>query len=398
MQRGFWSNISRFAVASTAAFVLQSGVTATLAAQSDSGTATETPKKTTEPVFRVSKLGDRDSVAPSSNKSAKANAPRVGPENRIADSSGLINAKPRNNAEFSLPSTNVPVGGLDPRMIAPKPVSSTVIPADPAELAAAVATPEPANASADPSPRVAAATPHPLDRAVQIANDALIDMRSEVRDYTAVLAKRENVGGQLNSTSYISIKVRCPRVAADGTKVPFSIYMKFLKPKESAGREAIWVEGRNDGKLCVHEGSGLISMRTFNLDPTGFLAMKGQRYPIYEAGIENLIVKLIEKAERDRSAGPCVVNYRDGAEINKRTCSIIELIHDDRRAPFEFHKAQVFIDDELNLPVRYAAYDWPEVAGGEPRLIEEYTYYNIKTNVGLTDLDFNSKNPAYRYP
>ena len=128
------------------------------------------------------------------------------------------------------------------------------------------------------------------------------------------------------------------------------------------------------------------------------MAMKGQRYPIYKAGLENLITNLIEKAERDRAAGPCLCDYREGANINKRSCSCIELIHPERRAPFEFHKAQVFIDDELNVPVRYVAYDWPIVPGGELPLIEEYTYYNVKLNVGLTDLDFDSNNPAYSFP
>ena len=126
--------------------------------------------------------------------------------------------------------------------------------------------------------------------------------------------------------------------------------------------------------------------------------MKDNRYPIYDAGLENLILKLIEKAERDRAAGPCHVEYREGGEINKRSCQVIELQHDQRRAPYEFHKAQVFIDDETQLPIRYAAYDWPETPGAPGKLIEEYTYLNVKLNVGLTAKDFSADNPAYAYP
>jgi len=44
------------------------------------------------------------------------------------------------------------------------------------------------------------------------------------------------------------------------------------------------------------------------------------------------------------------------------------------------------------------AYDWPTTPGGEAPLIEEYTYYNVKLNVGLTDLDFDKTNPAYNFP
>ena len=48
-------------------------------------------------------------------------------------------------------------------------------------------------------------------------------------------------------------------------------------------------------------------------------------------------------------------------------------------------------------PTSEAAYDWPESAGGEPVLLEAYTFRNIKVIVGLTDLDFDPANPAYHF-
>ncbi len=35
--------------------------------------------------------------------------------------------------------------------------------------------------------------------------------------------------------------------------------------------------------------------------------------------------------------------------------------------------------------------------GGQPQLLEEYTYLNVKLNVGLTDADFDDKNPEYNF-
>lgn len=240
---------------------------------------------------------------------------------------------------------------------------------------------------------------HPLDRAVSIAEESLGRMRREVYDYTAILAKRQRVNGEISPTTYMGAKIRCPRRSESGEEIPFSIYMRFMKPAKVAGREVIWVDGKYDGKAWVHEGAGspLLRLKSFLLDPNSTLMMRGQREPIYEAGLENLIIKLIEKAERDRAAGMCVVNYTDGATINKRSCSVIELIHEDRKEPYEFYKAQVFIDDELGLPIRFAAYDWPTAPGEAPELIEEYTYLNIKVNVGLKDIDFDPKNPRYSY-
>ena len=42
-------------------------------------------------------------------------------------------------------------------------------------------------------------------------------------------------------------------------------------------------------------------------------------------------------------------------------------------------------------------YDWPREAGGQPELIEEYTYRDLKLNIGLTDEDFSTQNPDYHF-
>lgn len=298
-------------------------------------------KKTTEPVFRVSKLTtvEADSTTPRVQDEETAKPPKA----RIA----MADPKP----ESKSPTVSAPV-----------------------------------------------VVPHPLDRALSLAKTSLARMQSNIDDYTAVLAKRERVNGEVGKTTFMKVKVRCPRTLANGQAKPFSVYMKFLKPREALGREVIWVDGENDGKLLAHDGSGLGKYKTFKLNPTGLLAMRGQRYPVYSVGIENLIIKLIEKAERDRAAGDCVATYNGTKTINKRKCSVIEVIHDEKKAPFEFYKAMVFIDDEMQIPVRYAAYDWPTQPGAEPSLIEEYTYFNIKTNVGLTSEDFDPANKTYQFP
>lgn len=247
-----------------------------------------------------------------------------------------------------------------------------------------------------PATRPAASRPHPLDEAISIAHTGLAEMRTNIADYTAILMKREAVDGVVGEPEFMKIKIRNERTVGS-TVVPFSVYMKFLKPKNVAGREVIWVKGHNENKILAHE-SGLLGVKTFHLDPDGWMAMKGNRHPIYEAGLENLVAKLIEKAERDRAAGECVVNYTDDAKINGRECKLIEVIHNQKRAPYEFHRAQVFIDKEMQIPVRYSAYDWPASEGGESTLIEEYTYVKVELNVGLKDIDFDPLNPEYSYP
>jgi outer membrane lipoprotein-sorting protein len=95
--------------------------------------------------------------------------------------------------------------------------------------------------------------------------------------------------------------------------------------------------------------------------------------------------------------GECEVKTVKNAKINGRSCTCIQVVHPTPRKNFIFHLARIFVDDELNIPVRYEAHDWPEEEGGKPQLIEEYTFLNIKVNNGFTDLDFDIKNPNYDY-
>lgn len=257
--------------------------------------------------------------------------------------------------------------------------------------------PEPLlNPSITPASETLTSAPHPLDRAINIAENALKNIQSNVRDYSAIMVKRERINGVLGCPEYMQMKVRCPRTVS-GQDVPFSVYLKTLKPKKAAGREVIWIEGQNDNKLCAHE-TGLLGMKRFYLEPTGWIAMQNNRYPIFDAGIENLIIKLIERAQTAKVAGHSVVTYRDNAEIMKRKCSLIELLNEEQHEDDEFYKAHVFVDDELNLPVRYVAFDWPKTPGGKPEIIEEYTYVRINLNQGFQDNDFSADNPDYKFP
>lgn len=242
------------------------------------------------------------------------------------------------------------------------------------------------------------AAPHPLDPALQIAQGSLQNIRANIADYSAILIKRELIDGTLTDYEYMGIKVRNRKHTNGVMTTPFSVYMAFLKPATVKGREVIFVENQNNGNIVAHEG-GMKGrfLPTVNLDPTGMMAMRGQRYPITDLGLENLVVKLIEKGERDRQRGECDVQFQKGAKVGGRECTVLSVTHPVARAYFDFHIAQIFIDDELNVPVRYCAYSWPQTAGGDPILLEEYTYQNIKTNIGLTDADFDQKNTKYNF-
>jgi len=242
------------------------------------------------------------------------------------------------------------------------------------------------------------ANAHPLDPALQIARDSLKHIRDNVVDYSAIVIKRERIGSTLGDYEYMAAKVRNRKVHEGKIKQPFSVYLSFLKPSSIKGREVIYVENRDNGQMVAHEG-GMRGrfLPTMKLDPHGMLAMQGQRYPITDLGIENLVMKLIEKGERDRRQEECQVEFRRGAKVGGRQCTVLLVTHPHSRPHFDFHVAEIFIDDELQIPVRYAAYSWPTTEGGEKELLEEYTYQNVQLNVGLTDADFDPENKTYNF-
>ncbi len=250
----------------------------------------------------------------------------------------------------------------------------------------------------DSQPSAPDANAHPLDPALEIAHKSLDHIRANIADYSAIVIKRERVNGTLGEHEFMFTKVRNRKHENGIVKVPFSVYMTFLKPATVKGREVLYVEGANGGNIVAHEG-GIKGrfLPTMNLDPHGMIAMQGQRYPITDFGFENLVVKLIEKGERDRKHGECKVDFHTGAAIGGRSCKVLVVTHPVPRPYFDFHVAEIFIDDELNIPVRYAAYEWPATEGGEKQLLEEYTYRDIKTNLNLTIADFDPKNKSYNF-
>lgn len=232
---------------------------------------------------------------------------------------------------------------------------------------------------------------------MELAHESLQHLRETVRDYTATIVKRERIGGELTDHQILDAKIRNRQIEGQKTITPLSVYLSFRKPKAVSGREVIWVEGRNGGNLLVHEG-GFKNLLRLQLKPDNMLAMLGQRYPITDIGIENLLLKLIEKGEREMQYGECNVKIYQGAKVSERMCSMIQVEHPIRRDHFDFYRARIFIDDELQIPIRYAAWSWPETPDGEAVLEEEYTYLRLRTNVGLTDADFDPDNSNYNYP
>lgn len=244
-----------------------------------------------------------------------------------------------------------------------------------------------------PSGPAPTASRHPLTAVIDYARKEQNYLRQTVADFTCRLVKRERIGGFLQDFHYIEMEVR-EEILVGGRPVrPLSIYLHFLGPSKVAGRKVIYVEGRNEGKMLVRNGGRHFDYVVVRIDPNGENARAESVVPITEITFTRLLGNMIEVLERHRKADPTGKNTRveriAGVKINERPCTVIRVTHPVPMEGLEFHVANVFVDDQLHVPVRVDYSDWPKYPRGPVPLIAEYTYTELKLNTSLPDAAFH---------
>ena len=225
---------------------------------------------------------------------------------------------------------------------------------------------------------------HPVKPVIRIARRCLKKVES-LPGYHATLTKTERVNNTVISQR-MRIKFR---------RQPFSVYLYFEGDLE--GREVIYVEGRNNGNLLAHETglAGLVG--TLQLSPTGTQAMAENRHPITMSGIENFLRAAIEQWEKESKYGETEVNYYKDAKLGVMTCRVIEVSHPKPRKQFPCHRTRLWIDDETGMAVRLQQYGFPVHSGDRAPILQDYAFTNLRTDVRVTDRDFDHDNPKYNF-
>jgi outer membrane lipoprotein-sorting protein len=201
-----------------------------------------------------------------------------------------------------------------------------------------------------------------------------------VDSYTAVFHKQEQVKGKLLPAEKVALKF----------KKPFKVYMKWIAEPHK-GRETLFVEGANQNRLKGHEG-GLLGVLTVNLDPNGAQAMKGNRHPITDSGLEKLVAKLAVNVRLGRTNGEFEVRDRGEETVYGRKTTRLEGVFPKEKAgTYYCHRAVVNIDTELKVPIKVQIFDAANV------LVELYGYEDLRLNAGLTEKDFDPANAAYGF-
>lgn len=242
-------------------------------------------------------------------------------------------------------------------------------------------------ATADDSDGAAAEKNHPLVPALRYARGSLKTVQ-RAEDYEAVFLKYDIVKGRVCAhTTYLKYRTD-----------PMSVYLKFKEPHE--GREVIFVKGKNGGKLLAHEAGLASIIGTVALLPTSPQAMSESKHPITEIGMAKLVQGMIARWEENLKYGETEVRYFPEAthtKLGKQKCLVIQVTHPKPRKQFEFAQSRLWIERESNLPVRVAHWGFASRPGGKKPLLEEYSYRDVKLNVGLSDIDFDTANPNYGY-
>ena len=221
-----------------------------------------------------------------------------------------------------------------------------------------------------------------------------LEFLKKTSDYTAQFVKQELVRGELLDEQEMEMKVR---------HAPFSIYLKWVTGE--AGREVLYVDGANNGKLTAHGGGWKARLPAVSLELTSGIAMAESRHPINKAGLLEL-AKMMLDIHREDLATKRVARCEKLPDQNfdGRPCHAFLMEYKDPKVSEHYRKSISMIDKEWSIPVYTRNFGWlnGEVPSDPEQhdvatLIEFYSYSNVKFRPNLIALDFDRTNEEYRF-
>lgn len=203
---------------------------------------------------------------------------------------------------------------------------------------------------------------------------------ARVDHYTATFLIQEHIEGQLSPKQLIALKF----------KKPFKVYLRWIEgPNE--GRQALYPAGVDANELWVRVPL-LVGGVTVTLDPESPRARKGGRHAITDIGIGRIIEFVGENVRRGLQHGELTIvdgGYR--TTFHRPTLRYLLHFPEDPTKGYYCKTAIIDVDREHRLPIFAEIYNW------DNQLVERYGYLDLRLNPGLTDDDFDPKNPEYGF-
>jgi hypothetical protein len=214
--------------------------------------------------------------------------------------------------------------------------------------------------------------------------DRMEEAYAAVRSYTARFVRQERVGDVIRPREEALVKFQRPG----------RLYLRWVSGPPT-GRELLFVEGRDDDSVLVHEPSGIARLFTIVLAPDSPRVLRESRHPITDIGLGPLIELITRNARRALGQGELKT-------VDQGTATAIESGRPERRLElilprdpgkgYYCHRVLVAVDATWGLPVEVMIFDWHD------RLVATYAYRKLELNADLTALDFDPGNPEYRFP
>ncbi len=203
----------------------------------------------------------------------------------------------------------------------------------------------------------------------------------EWKGYRCIYLRDEFIDNELKE-NYLKLAVR---------HAPFSVGMEWVEPVLKRGRTVVYVEGKNGNKMVARQ---LGLKRVLDLEES--ISRKESRHTIKEAGLKNLVHRFITSWEAEQKTSDTTMKYVDVTlemTASKQHYSVptrcVESIHTEAsKGKYAFYRVKLYFNKADGLPVRMEGYDWPTQSYPEGRLLERYTYIDVKPEPAPGDGDF----------
>jgi hypothetical protein len=205
---------------------------------------------------------------------------------------------------------------------------------------------------------------------------------ARVSAYTARFLRQEVVGGVLRPAEEARLKYQRPG----------RIYLRWLAGPP-AGRQILFVPGRDGDRALVHEPGLPARLFTVLLAPDSPRVLRESRHPITDIGLGRLVELIAGDVRRAQGRGDLSASdegvRREAAGTVRRVVLVLA-----GGVGAGYHAARVVVDVAVDhgLPVEVALHD----AGGER--LAWYAYRDLVLDAALTEEDFDPDNPAYGFP
>lgn len=203
---------------------------------------------------------------------------------------------------------------------------------------------------------------------------------AEIKDYTAILYKQERLGKNLQGVETIVLKYR---------EKPKSIYMKWIAGPWT-GRELLYNERLSQTDVRVRE-SGLLGIIPIWIDYNNPIAQRGSNHPAVQIGLKFLLNLNTDQYKR------ATANHELGRKdhgiqvVDGRKVYVMEnILPRDKKKGYYCYRVFQYMDYMEALEPKVEVYNWND------ELKESFVYTKLKLNPGLTEKDFDPKNPNYR--